>query len=344
MTSDSERNEGSRKTLDEIRREIDAEYALIDADAVASDVREVVDASHEGDPPTEDVREAVDADRRRAHQARSPEARNQPPRMIQMLDDDGDIEAERLEQFFERHERAMGRRPAADERRRWPGYALAALLGCVAGQVMLLAFFIVVPPGLFAELVRAKLVVTPGVEATAPAPPPVKEEPPPVKEEPAQSVASTPVDAPATSDTPAPSSGPTDLPDAAQSPSAAADLPVGGSPETSASSRASDLPVAAVTPRSRRAVKDASDLTETRARLRSAVNEWLRTSSRGGTTTEPVIVLAPDARTAKTYVSVSSPIGLIPREQRWELGARGWMLVDDRQVGLPVPAQTPRGR
>ena len=333
MASDSDRNEGSRKTLDEIRREIDAEYALIDADAAASDVREVVDASHEGAPPTGDVR-AVDADRRRASQVRSPEARNQPPRMIQMLDDDGDIDAERLERFFERHERAMGRRPVGDERRRWPGYALAALVGCVAGQVMLLAFFLVVPPGLFAELVRAKLVVTPRVETTAPAPPPAKEEP-------AQSIASTPV----TSDTPAQSSGIIDLPDAAQSPSATADLPAGGSPETSAPSRTSDAPVAVVPPPSRRAaVKDASDLTETRARLRSAVNEWLRTSSRGGTTTEPVIVLAPDARTAKTYVSVSSPIGLIPREQRWELGARGWILVDDRQVGLPVPAQTPRGR
>jgi hypothetical protein len=50
-----------------------------------------------------------------------------------------------------------------------------------------------------------------------------------------------------------------------------------------------------------------------------------------------VIVLSPDGRTAKTYVSMVSPVGLVPREQRWELGPRGWSLVDDRQAGLPRP-------
>jgi hypothetical protein len=50
-----------------------------------------------------------------------------------------------------------------------------------------------------------------------------------------------------------------------------------------------------------------------------------------------VIVLNADGRTAKTYVSMVSPVGLIPREQRWELGPGGWNLVDDRQAGLPRP-------
>jgi hypothetical protein len=88
---------------------------------------------------------------------------------------------------------------------------------------------------------------------------------------------------------------------------------------------------------------------EAQDRLRAVVNQWLRASVRGGGSahaTEPVIVVAPDGRTAKTYVSMTSPIGLIPREQRWELGAQGWTLIDDRQAGLPVPpaARTSRDR
>jgi hypothetical protein len=87
-------------------------------------------------------------------------------------------------------------------------------------------------------------------------------------------------------------------------------------------------------------VAGAKDLAESQARLRAALSESLKTSARGGAsiqTTEPVIVLSPDGRSAKIYVSVTSPIGLIPREQRWELGARGWNLIDDRQAGLPRP-------
>jgi hypothetical protein len=80
---------------------------------------------------------------------------------------------------------------------------------------------------------------------------------------------------------------------------------------------------------------------DAQARLRYALNEWLRTSAHGRAAvpaTEPVIVLGPDGRTAKTYVSIASPIGLIPREQRWQLDAGGWTMVDDRQSGLPRPA------
>jgi hypothetical protein len=92
-------------------------------------------------------------------------------------------------------------------------------------------------------------------------------------------------------------------------------------------------------------VRDANDVAEAQARLRLALKEWLRTSAHGGVapqSTEPVIVLGPDGRTAKTYVSIASPIGFIPREQRWELGARGWYVVEDRQAGLPRPASTSR--
>ena len=346
MAVNSEPNEGSRKTLDEIRRELDAEYGFVEVEPSPADVREArVDADRDDRPTDARLRDQGPSEARLLFK-RPPQA----PRSL-AWDDDDEVSDERVEQLFERHQLAMGRRADDDERPRRSGYLLAALIGCVAGQALLFVFLLVTQHRLSADLLRTTLALSPRVESTAPAAPaaapaaapgeetvaPVKEESAPPKEEVVQSIVSVPPDAappaataaappaPAISSTPAAASeSPTDLPPRA----AAKAYPP--QPQTSSARR----------PR----IRDASDVAEAQARLRSALNEWLRTSAHGGAgvqTTEPVIVLGSDGRTAKTFVSIASPIGMIPREQRWELGARGWYVVEDRQAGLPV---APRGR
>jgi hypothetical protein len=259
----------------------------------------------------------------------------------------------------------MGRRADDDERPRRSGYLLAALVGCVAGQALLLVFLLVTQHRLSADLLRATLALAPRVGATAAPPaapaaaaPPVsppatvedsapvtdesarpKEEVARPKEESVQSIVSVPPNA----EPPAATSADASTVATAPPP---ADLP----PRTATKSNAQpSRPISTTqesqnSPARRPRIRDANEIAEAQARLRSAVKEWLRTSAHGGgpvQSTEPVIVLGPDGRTAKTYVSIASPIGFIPREQRWELGPRGWYVVEDRQAGLPV---TPRGR
>jgi hypothetical protein len=328
MAVNSEPNEGSRRTLDEIRRELDAEYGFVEADARASDVRKALDDADPGDQAP-DVRPSNE-DPIEARLSRFPAPRSRA------WNDDDEVSDERVEQLFERHQFAMGRRAEDDERPRRSGYLLAALVGCVAGQALLLGFLFVTQQRLSADLLRTSADVSPRVEAAAPAPPPVaptvkeqsppsKEESPPPKEEIVQSIVSIPPDVEPPAATPA--EPPTDLP-----------------PRTATKAN----PQPAQTPPVRRPrIRDANDVAEAQARLRSALTEWLRTSARGGVpvqSTEPVIVLGPDGRTAKTYVSIASPIGMIPREQRWELGARGWHVVEDRQAGLPHAAPPARTR
>jgi hypothetical protein len=233
---------------------------------------------------------------------------------------------------------------------------VAALLGCVVGQALLLVFLLVTQHRLSAELLRTTLALSPRVESTAPASPPaapvaeesvappVKEESTQPKEEVVQSIVSVPPDAAPPAATPAEAPvaapAPVDLPPRATSKSTTS--------TTSQASRPPSTTQETQIPAARRPrIRDANDVAEAQGRLRSALKEWLRTSAHGGApaqSTEPVIVLGPDGRTAKTYVSIASPIGFIPREQRWELGARGWYVVEDRQAGLPTAAPPPRGR
>ena len=353
MAVDSEPNEGSRKTLDEIRRELDAEYGFVEIHR-ASDLPETPDDVDPGDRAT-DPRPADRPVEARVFRPRPQAPRPlAPPRPI-AWDDDDEVGDDRVEQLFERHQLAMGRRADDDERPRRSGYLLAALIGCAAGQALLLGFLLVTQQRLSADLFRTTLALSPRVEAPAPvtpaAPPaaapaaaptaaaesaPSKEQSAPPKEEVAQSIVSIPPDAePAAATPPEPprpvaSPPPTDLPPrtVAKATTSQASRPPSASQETQ-------------TPPARRPrSRDANDVAEAQTQLRFALKEWLRTSQ----STDPVIVLGPDGRTAKTYVSIASPIGFIPREQRWELDARGWNLVDDRQAGLPHAAPPPRGR
>jgi len=247
--------------------------------------------------------------------------------------DDSDVEtaeAERahFQEISNRHQAAMERhRPAAERGARRSGYLIAGLVGCVAGQVLVLAFLLVTRHGLQPDVLLMRAPDSSnGETVTASAPmqsaPAGSQFSPETRLEAGQSS----VDPPRVAEEPRKSSS--------REPAVV----------SAATVRDSVPPRAALEPRpgSARRPSGASphDLAESEARLRTALGEWIKTAVRGGPTvqtTEPVIVLGPDGRTAKTYVFVPSPIGLIPREQRWGLGSRGWKLIDDRQSGLPVP-------
>ena len=333
MAVDFEPNAGSRKTLDEIRRELEAEYGFVEADPRASDVPEALDDAARGNQATDEAQQTADVRRpnERPTEARLFRARPQAPRPA-AWDDGDEVTDERVEQLFERHRLAMGRRADDDERPRRSGYLLAALIGCFAGQALLLGFFFVTQHRLSADLLRTSVAVSPRVEPTAPAPPPVapaaaeesaplKAESAPPKEEVVQSIVSIP-------------------PDAEPPAATATEPPTYLPPRTTTKANPQPTPAS---PARRPRITDANDVAEAQVRLRSALNDWLRTSARGGApvqSTEPVIVLGPDGRTAKTYLSIASPIGLIPREQRWQLGTHGWYVVEDRQAGLPRPGSS----
>ena len=337
MAVDFEPNAGSRKTLDEIRRELDAEYGFVEADPRASDAREALNAADRGNQATDEAPQTADVRRpnERPTEARLFRARPQAPRPP-AWDDGDEVSDERVEQLFERHRLAMGRRAEDDERPRRSGYLLAALIGCVAGQALLLGFFFVTQHRLSADLLRTSVAVSPRVEPTAPAPPPAApaaaEESAPLK---AESAAPKEESAAPKEEVVQPI---VSIPPKAEPPAAtAAEPPTYLPPRTTTKANPQPSPTSPARPPR---IRDANDVAEAQVRLRSALNEWLRTSARGGApvqSTEPVIVLGPDGRTAKTYLSIASPIGLIPREQRWQVGVHGWYVVEDRQAGLPRP-------
>lgn len=344
MAFNSEPNEASRKTLDEIRRELDAEYGFVELASAAPDERNVEDARRRGTATAEREMPDTWAERDAMDEAR-------------------------VQQISDRHRLAMGRFAAvADERPPRSGfvrsgYVIAALVGCVGGQALLLAFLTITRSGGWPDVSRTSVVVSRDIEAMAPAPRAAVEEAVPTTESvqkddaPAAAPAPRPSTTTASSTLPSESQPANELPPrTAPEPSASSSRPpamvsAATLPEGSRSRLSDGLPPrAAQEPRAssaRRPIMGASDVADTQARLRSALNDWLRASARGGAplqTTEPIIVLGPDGRTAKTYVSVASPVGLVPREQRWELGPRGWNLVEDRQSGLPRPAPATTGR
>jgi hypothetical protein len=81
------------------------------------------------------------------------------------------------------------------------------------------------------------------------------------------------------------------------------------------------------------------DWVESQAQLRSALSEWLALSERGGETdaSDAEVILGADGRTAKTRVPMRSRTRAFVREQRWERGANGWNIVEDREVGRALP-------
>ena len=363
--SNSDPNEASRKTLDEIRREIDAEFGFpkvgdpgFEAGREESDDRRADDtrrgsrlAEHSSEP---DAR-AVDA--RLAHLREFSERRRQrAPRVdhrrvaeewTERHEPEEDAVDARLARFREisaRRHVALGRHGEGIERRgRRSGYLLAALVGCLVGQALLFIVLILTNYGVRWQVSGVRpTTLTANDVAVAP--------PPPTPSRPASETRQQADEPPAEPSSPPPPSPPSvDLP-ARVVPEPATSSVRQPATIASATVRESDQPRVTAPSRPARPRPPAGprDVAESQAQVRAAFKEWLRTSSaRGGAsvqTTEPVIVLSPDGRTAKTYVSVMSPIGLIPRQQRWELGPRGWDLIEDRQAGLPAPGTAPSAR
>ena len=359
MVSDSEPNGATRKTLDDIRRELEAEFGHVEIANPSADVREVAD-----DPRPRrasfDVREpADDRPRRRASfEAQAPRAWSDGDDVddtIHDLDDTTDASVPDFRAIADRHERPRGRgRAVSEERPRRSGYLIAAIVGCVAGQALLVAFFTMTRSGSLPDVVSTIAALRPRNQAPASAPvssasddaKSAAETPPPTDVAAASSPPATTVASPAVPPESKPESS-----DAVPS-GPASETRVSSPPRPAVVSVATvpsvDLPPRVPPARIAReprvpsarppAVASAHDWAQAQAQLRSTLNQWLKASAQGGTSvsaTEPVIVLNADGRTAKTYVSITSPIGLIPREQRWELGPRGWDLVEDRQAGLP---------
>jgi hypothetical protein len=74
--------------------------------------------------------------------------------------------------------------------------------------------------------------------------------------------------------------------------------------------------------------------------LRAALKHWLEISSRsdaGAQAAQAVVILGPDGRTAKTEVTESARGRIVVREQRWQLLPTGWTLVYERDVRPGAP-------
>ena len=342
MAVDSEPNEAPRKTLDDIRRELEAEYGYVEIANSPADVREVADDPRPRRAFVEPQTSAVWNDREDLDDT------------LDDVDDTTDASVPDFRAIADRHERRLGRgRAVTDESPRRSGYLIAAIVGCVAGQAVLLAFFTMTRFGGLPDEASSVAARRPRNEATAPAPtpgPPASDDAKPAAETLSQadaSAASSPSAATMASPA-APSESKPDGTDAlparpASEPRVSPPPPPPVVSTATVTRQSADLP-----PRVTReprvsssrppVVASAQDWAAAQARLRSALNQWLKASAGGGTpvsATEPVIVLNADGRTAKTYVSMVSPVGLIPREQRWELGPGGWNLIEDRQAGLP---------
>jgi hypothetical protein len=345
MVSDSEPNEAPRKTLDDIRRELEAEYGYVEIANSPADVREVVDEPRP---------------RRAFVEPQTSVVWNDRDDLDDTIDDvDDRTDASDFRAIADRHERSRGR----EQGQRRSGYLIAAIVGCVAGQALLLAYFTLTRPGGVPDVASTAAALRPRNEAPAPAPTPA-----PAASDDAQPAAATPPQtdvsaasspSAATVASPAvPSESKADSSEAApqrltpepRAPSSPPPAVVSTAtvPDRSTSRQPIDLPPRVAreqrVPSARSpGVASAQDWAAAQARLRSALNQWLKASAVRGTSvsaTEPVIVLNADGRTAKTYVSMASPVGLIPREQRWELGPGGWNLIEDRQAGLPQGTTT----
>lgn len=357
------RHESRRKTLDDIRREIEAEYcppALFDDGADSTPV---------------------------ARKARE-------------IDEDADLDDELLLRRLTEPERASD----------WRGYVMAGVIGCIAGQLIILGYVAVARyggdlaklresfsmPRLSAPLIRTddtavSASVRRGTDATrearSAAEPLVPASPgstagavgtsdaatardgarasgavsdrdpassPPVAAVPAPGTASSPRVAatpPPAVPAPPPAVPATPAPAVPAAPAvAAAPVPAPAVPATrSREERDEGSPrlavVRQVPPRvvpppetsQPRSLPGPDDWVASQAQLRAALGEWLMLWERGGDAevSEAEVVLGADGRTAKTLVPTRSGNRIVFREQRWERGRQGWTIVAEREVAPP---------
>jgi hypothetical protein len=306
----------SQKTLDQIRREIDAEFV----------------------PPTMSAPSA-------------------PPRDARPDIDEDEVA---LEEFGRRFPRRPTKRS---------GYIVAAIIGCIIGQLMIL--------GYLTALMRPWRASTPSVTgSSAPAVPVTASEPRTASEgravsEPravAQpSAVSEPramaeggaarTEAPVMREPSAPADRPT-IPDQAAAasrsvPTARPSAPqrdAGG--DTTAPLSASSITVPPPAPLDPRPLppqiasqappaapkqwarpRPSQDWQKSQAEIRFALGEWLARSGRreaDALASEAVVILGADGWTAKTHVPIRSSDGvMVIREQRWERGAKGWTILSE---------------
>ena len=247
------------------------------------------------------------------------------------------------------------------KRTRRLGYIVAGVAGCLAGQLALIGILIVVrqwhPAALDAP--------TAGVETAPPAPNATSEpriaDPRPISDDapppasaivspttPERVVASKPEAVlsergPVISERVQVGSGPS--PAASEPKPRQTDAPITSSApaasEPKAKARRSDRsPAAAV-----RAVEpsppsegreepiESRNWAQSQDQVRAALSEWLARSGRDdANVSDIVVILGADGRTARTHVPLKSGSDVIVREQRWERGANGWQIMDDREA------------
>jgi hypothetical protein len=302
--------EPRRKTLDEIRREINAEFAVEDEEAAE----------------VEAEMEALAAAPRRT--------------LLRMQAD------------------------APARGTSWRGYVTAGAVGCIVGQLLIVAYVAVGRYGgdimdvwTRASRVRLSAPVLRGDDAAAALPSlsaPAAPRAAPAAGAPGAQAALREPAAPQTAAPEAavpepaakseviaalPPAPPVPVPAEAAPPGerASVDPPrsVSQPPPGALPQRPPGVPVPPVAAAPRRPMVGPADWVESQAQLRAALGEWLAIWSRGDADTrgsDAEVILSADGWTAKTRVPTTSRAGVIIREQRWERGPNGWRIVDDREV------------
>jgi hypothetical protein len=308
-----------RKTLDDIRRELDAEYGEVATIHTPSDV-DVADGPLAADAAAA-ARPVPD-----------------PPVTI-------DYEADRLDAAV------VARARAEMQSRRWRGgYIAAGVIGCLIGQLTLLGFMAVIR--------HRAASYDPSVEApmervTAAAPQAATPEPPTPNEAEKTSESSTPRVAlapPASLVPPPPDVTVSERPVAPSVPQAASPAPVANDPKPPPPRRIvkrsppapSRPPIAPAAPpsvspapsESRGPIADSENWASSQEEVRAALSAWLAASGRADQSivSDTVVFLGADGRTARTHVPTRWGGGVVIREQRWERRAGGWRIVQDREA------------
>ena len=330
-----------RKTLDEIRRELDADYSS-----------SVTPGSQNGG--------AVDSSVPYAVPAASVDANEASERHT--TDDDG----------FNAPVVHETRGPTRRRTRRL-AYIVAGVAGCLAGQLVLIGILIAVRQWHSA----APNESTVGVERTAPPAPQATSESHIADQSAISDDASAQASAVVSPTTPEPVAS---KPEAVagehgpvvseRGPAIGERSPAPGEPSPRASepkrrSRHTDSPITtsgpavgeprakaprserppAVTPRAveppapppsegREEPIESRNWAQSQDQVRAALGEWLARSGHRDDTnvSDIVVILGADGRTARTHVPLKSGSDVIVREQRWERGANGWQIMDDREA------------
>jgi hypothetical protein len=328
MSSDAASPGGAtpRKTLDEIRREIEEEFS----------------------PPQTAEAQAPPAPRELPKpQPRERLATRSVPRRSLDEDDDDQLALLELEA------KGSARRPVRSR----VGYILAGLIGCLVGQLAILGYFVAVHYRSTSGVVGMAATLLPSStsrsQAPAPSSPPAStatsetdsvpdtarspDSPNSMAESPGSSDAvAAPAPGMAVAEPPAPPSLPsmTTVPPVTTPAPAVSDpkpvtRPLARQPRSAprspvvGSAARVDPPARGMAPQ---------DWGKSQEEVRAALREWLAVSGRGAdsVTSDIVVILGSDGRTARTHVPMRLGGGVVVREQRWERGPSGWRIIAER--------------